>query len=520
MSKNYKKIVVAALCLIMVFVFAACQKAIKGGDPNADVYGNGSLVVRQGNYLYFVNGMTTAEEAVAATAKKYSGAVKGAILRAELGADGNVKVDADGNITNVETIVPQALFTSYTEGGLYIFGEWIYYVTPNASLDKSGGSLTHQVIVMRTKIDGTKTKKIATIKLSTTDSTSFKYKVTKDSFIYLEGTVLKKIDLSKSFKTTTIAEDVSNFIIPKNLPAYKVNDTAEIYDVIFTVNSDEKVTSLTHNEIKATNGNNTVTLLSGKAYFTSGDWIDNLDKIYNYTPYSAYYEGSDLVLYTGKTKLSGSGNNVDQGAFAYKFESANSYAFNLSKTANVKWLSATALSATLTPLGFATGVLYNDTALRYYKGAVASTVPEGDFDNYLNANAKALKVYYTTADVRYIQNTAAGQYDIFYITSTSGGALKKGFLDLNVGAADDDDFVKSGNEQTLITVGVVASWFVPVFDGGYIYFINSENYNYIYRASLTLTDGYISKNEGFVRIGKFTDADQKAYDVREAAKEK
>ena len=60
MAKVLKRVLIVALLVCAVAVFAACQDftwgPVMGTDSDAVVTGNGSLAVRQGEYLYFING--------------------------------------------------------------------------------------------------------------------------------------------------------------------------------------------------------------------------------------------------------------------------------------------------------------------------------------------------------------------------------------------------------------------------------------------------------------------------------
>ncbi|MCL2234324.1 MAG: hypothetical protein FWC11_03630 [Firmicutes bacterium] len=69
------------------------------------------------------------------------------------------------DLVNVERIVPKAIGTvggntATGHGGIFIFGEWIYYATPSITRDTAGRMQDNRVDFMRTRIDGSQTQLI------------------------------------------------------------------------------------------------------------------------------------------------------------------------------------------------------------------------------------------------------------------------------------------------------------------------------------------------------------------------
>ena len=65
MKKNIKFILISILLIALACVsLVGCTKVPKltGGDPNATTYNNNSLVVSQGDYIYFVNGKISVDD--------------------------------------------------------------------------------------------------------------------------------------------------------------------------------------------------------------------------------------------------------------------------------------------------------------------------------------------------------------------------------------------------------------------------------------------------------------------------
>jgi hypothetical protein len=497
----------------MLFALSSCNKSIGKADKDAAVSYNGSLMVTQGAYVYFVNGMTeqTADN-------KNGDVVKGAIYRA--------KIDGSGNISDVKALVKQAYFTSYTGAGLYVFGEWLYYVTPNTAKDKNGTLLSDQTLVMRVKTDGTKSQKIATLKIAA----GFTYKITASSFYYLDGTDLKSIDLSKNnFKTKVIAEEVASFVVPK-ASSYSPNGNPSIYDyVVYTKSADEAKTGMTVNEVLATNGSDTKTLIGKSAYFNESSWENDINNLRIFTVSSAAYDGTDLVVYTSR-KSTGPAGEIEEGAFAYKFYESAGYALNLDNV----WHLATTAPSSYQSLGFGRGILVSEnSAVNYYAGMLEKESKNITKDKKINEPAfLPIKVFNAEANILTLNQVGETQYVMYFTPSTSNGALQKAKIDLignEVDPYDADEFrpLSDGHITVLVQSDVVVSWIAPFFRDyngtQYCYFIYAKNYNYLYRASTETAEGvYISESKDGVNvflIGVMNDADKTTYDARIKAEE-
>ena len=165
LSKTILKIGLAfAMILVVTLCFSACGglgRFNDNPDANAVVYGNGGLAVQKGEYLYFVNGYINTADV--GETNNYGDIDQSAIYRVKLTGgkvvetnveydeDGNLKVDKTQAINDVDIIVPKVAGFEYSD--LYIFGDYLYYTTPNNKKDNSGNILTSQLQYYRTKID-------------------------------------------------------------------------------------------------------------------------------------------------------------------------------------------------------------------------------------------------------------------------------------------------------------------------------------------------------------------------------
>ena len=157
--KRKKVIAIVALALVLALaagVLAACNSyewnSIGMGDSSASVVSNGGYYVEQGKYVYFINGYVGS-----VTSNEWGAAYKQSIMRAELNEDGTVNNDT------AQVVVPLSIYNTYASGGFAVYGDWIYYATPNTSADTSGTASTTHTDFMRTRTDGAVTQRIGTV---------------------------------------------------------------------------------------------------------------------------------------------------------------------------------------------------------------------------------------------------------------------------------------------------------------------------------------------------------------------
>ena len=153
MRKKVKKALVcaaAALIAAGLTVTAACSGNYKSdaltGDISGNVVSNGGFAVEKGNYIYFINGVES-NTAV----NSFGDVLKGSLVRI---SKENL---AAGNYASVETVVPLIMYSGNYDGGIYIYGDYVYYSTPSAAKDSSGATLNSRLEFKRSKLDGSET---------------------------------------------------------------------------------------------------------------------------------------------------------------------------------------------------------------------------------------------------------------------------------------------------------------------------------------------------------------------------
>ena len=179
-----KKFLVLISCLIccILFVTGCGVKPLVGG-PNADnaVYGNGGMVVRKGEYVYFANAFSTQKD-ITTNENKYGDETLSAIYRVKLSDNGVVEYGEDGLPVGAEIMVKQ--ISGFENSGLYIFGEHLYYATPYTLKNSDNGEdITGLIRFCRVKLDGTGWKVLYETKKF--DDTASYFYTQVDGIVYL-----------------------------------------------------------------------------------------------------------------------------------------------------------------------------------------------------------------------------------------------------------------------------------------------------------------------------------------------
>lgn len=143
---------------------------------NADVTGNGTLAVQKGNYLYFVNGYTALDDMK--DGDNQGGNMYSAIYRAKLDDNGNLTYDDNGKLKNTQRIVDKIV--GYNKAQLYIFGDYIYYATPNTEEPKDSEAKVFELTdFYSAKLNGEDRNLI--YKASASSTTQFEFIATENS---------------------------------------------------------------------------------------------------------------------------------------------------------------------------------------------------------------------------------------------------------------------------------------------------------------------------------------------------
>lgn len=201
-----------AVFVVGVLIFTGCGfQALKDGPKESDlVSSNGSVVVQKGDYLYFVNGLVKTSD-LTGSANKYGEVDYSALYRTKLGEKGELQYD-DDNVIIADVLAPKVV--GFENGAFYIFGNKIYYASPNTEKNEEGEIDYTQTDFFYSNLDGTGVTKIYKTKVA---STSFKFAFYQvDSKVVLavyDSADLFMIDCS-SKAVTKVAEGVTGVALP------------------------------------------------------------------------------------------------------------------------------------------------------------------------------------------------------------------------------------------------------------------------------------------------------------------
>lgn len=156
MKKILKNLLCVAVAFVCLFGFTACKTKIS--DTSVDISKtlsdgkttNGGLTVKYGEYLYFINGTKTNDGTSA------KGNTRGAVCKVKLDEDGNALKDT------YEIVVDNLV--GYDNGSLSIFGDYLYFTTPNDDVNYQDTKLYYETKFMRYDLINNKTYELYTTK--------------------------------------------------------------------------------------------------------------------------------------------------------------------------------------------------------------------------------------------------------------------------------------------------------------------------------------------------------------------
>lgn len=441
MKKKLFSVFAAVLVLVLcIAALVACNPykadSIGKGDSDATVESNGGYVVKQGKFVYFINGYV-GESAD----NTWGAATKQGIVRAEI-KDG--KVDPK----SAKLVVPKSVYNSSNVGGIAIHGEWIYYTSVNTDKDKSGTASTVNTDFMRTKTDGSVTQLIGTI-----GTRSAKYIFTKSRVLYYTNNTIGFIDFSKmNDKATdkgngavkgTLAENVENVVwdyatdsifYVQTAPS---EDSYKNYNNLCTIKAD---------------GSGQKVLATQNTFVAEGkDPVQDQLNVFKYSLVNMYVEeNGDCTLYYTKSHTLNS-SSVSDGLFMAK----------ASDVKGTQKLLNTIASTTLVPLGYEEGALaYNsDSVYCWYNGV--------EKENPVQVTSKSQTIWKV--------DKAKGV--VYYTASSSAKSISK----ISYREAKD-------NATVIMEEGIKTDWLVLDFVGNDFYFFASDDDNYLHTVNLETFD--------------------------------
>lgn len=473
---NKKIIAVIALVLVLTIGLVACNgktyKASGVADGNkyasSPVENNGSFVVKQGNYIYFVNAYVGAD-----AENKFGKQEKSCLYRAELDDNGNI---IEGSRV---ALVNKNIYSTSTKSGIYVRGNWIYFASPNTDKTKSGEVNTKYLDFFRVSLDGKKTELLYTIANRSAD-----FFVTDNSILVLDGGALKKIDLNK--KSLSKINNKKNYVeVRSNVSSLQpiVANGAFSGMALMVSNAADSDSWKKFNTLSVIYADGTI-----KDVITDNSFGGNADSyLYNATVSVKDYvvKGDKITVYYTKTDKD---SKVQLCAYTFgtdfSFDSKNEVLLmkdaSSSNVAAVKGIDEKSAFVTVSSAPYLKKVGYDK---------------EGKYNEPQNVPEKETKPESQLQRQITIRDVRDGY--VFYTDASSAKALYR------------YNYASFGSIEELVAeFNLSSSWFAPVILGDYMYFLDGTK-EYTYRVKLQTGDIVKPETKDMV-VGKMTADDYKA----------
>ncbi len=471
-----KRIIWIIICLLVgAFILTGCvenfkQDAIAGDYSNKTVTSNGGMAVTYGKYLYFINGYAEQSDE-----NEFGKVLKGAIARVELDAQRKPKKDT------FTVVVPKKVYsTEKNYGGLYIFNDYIYYSTTSMDKDSKGEPKTAEMVIMRTKVDGTNTQVIAEF-----DSHSVPYKVSGDKLVYIEKQMVCRIDLSnKKFAKQTVVEGVDSAYFFTKPTAGSTMDNYVFYSKTDADTSRKTIYAM------AIDGDKNAAIISS-------DML-NPDALLTPTIIEVKNNADKLTVFYSLTD--NRPNQPAAGLYSYTYDAS----LNFNKENLVRYTNNPT-----TTKGFEYKNFYfaEDKVLAFGSATNASDTSVSKIDVYsLNGNYEYNAITFAATVVPYefqaVKSDAQTAYYMYYTASDKLYKIK--LFDVN-----EEGLVKVEGDAMVCYSGSFSSqWIGAEIIDGTLYFFNSTISNNIFYLNLDTVVDRDPETQKASLLGRMTDADR------------
>ena len=401
----------------------------------------------------------------------------------------------DGTVNNAtaKVVVPKSIYNQSTSGGFAIYGDWIYYATPNNDEDTTGTASTTHTDFMRTKTDGSVTQLIGTIN---SRSSNYLFTPTRVLFSTDSNATVYYFDFSgmKENKSLSNRKGVTEGVLIENATSVvwgydlsrEAGAGAQVSDYIFYTEklTDDSNSYEFYNKLCCVryDGSDRRVLLDNTSFLAEGDnYLNTPEKVFNFTLSKLFYESDNEVTlyYTKSVEINGSATSVGLYLNTFTLDGGLGAAGEKKLTENS--------STTFFPMGKDEGILLQSNS-KYYlvtgTGADDIKLSDGRVVIGVSSTVQAVidgYVYYTDANALYRINLDA---------AATGG---------------------SPNAERIIAAGVKTDWlaleFVDKGDNAFLFYFDTEEYTYTSYVVLTAFDG---EELTPVMIGDMTQADKDA----------
>ena len=214
MKKLTKGLLACAFTGAMILTGCGGVANIENQKKDEVLY-QGGQVVSVGDYLFYSNGFASGVDSFGERSETEYNAARQYSYLSRIN-----KKDFDGNLYKNENATDKISdkIVGYVNSYMFVYGDYIYYATPNMHTTGENKHVWKYVSIFRCKLDGSDSKEIYTTK--TYDSSTAEIKAVKyDGQAYLlifDGTNLVKINVGNSLaKTITEVPGVTGVAMPK-----------------------------------------------------------------------------------------------------------------------------------------------------------------------------------------------------------------------------------------------------------------------------------------------------------------
>ena len=524
--RKTKKIVMASLLAALsvgTLALTACDGEFTplDGIPQGEVVSNGGFVVEKGDYVYFINGVETYT-----SDNTYGNVVKGALMRSK-------KADILAGDAEAETVVPSLMVAADYTSGIYIYGERVYYATPN-NVRNTEGMIEYDYLDFKSaRLDGSDVQSYFRV---ADNATAYRFvQAGADDAVYV--LYADESDL-RSYNTET-GDDT---LLAMNTTSYVFN-AANVEDpvVYYTMNVTDDIDTDNPNQLKYT-----------QVYRVSADATE---APYEYTFRQEYldeHDGEAPYVNLGTLVLDGVGvNGIDEKGNATQFTqdlaegvqplTPNGYTYTLqsyendglyftrtevtstSTTGEDGWLYYLAAAELDADWNSVTGnaaehldvvaqntentasnaVFYIDERgghhYLYVKDAVINRADVGE--NGV-ATVQRIARNVSGATLMFLDDTSDPDYGYVYFNRTSGSGLSVERAVYTGSAADYSNLERDPNYQPvkLLDVQHASSWYEYEVIDGVVYYADTDSsyansLNYISAVNLNSENGLMTNGE-------------------------
>ena len=278
--KKFSKIIISFILVLVagVGIFTGCAPRLSGGPSTNDaITSNGGLVVQKGEYLYFVNGYVDSST----SDNSYGNADHSAIYRAKL-TNNKLSYDENGKLLDYDILVPKV--SGFNRTNLYIFGDNLYYATPNTEKDNVTGEVDEKLLdFYRIGLNGENNTRIYKSEVSTDNIDFDFYEYDKNVYLTVYDTEKVLVINCANSSKTVVAEDVTSFVKPSITSNNPLNTQNIDYHFYYTrkATEEEKIsgnkvcyfslTNQTEQMINNTQNDKTYALKELNVSYISGD---------------------------------------------------------------------------------------------------------------------------------------------------------------------------------------------------------------------------------------------------------